>query len=220
MSFEGIIAIINRHSGIYNQVINSWTRWEGEGGRSAAGINCVVGKRCHLQLRSEQELEAFSILLFSLRAEAPPPWPHGRAIAPKAALTANNNEELKKPPSSCSQLCATPPVCVIPHCADRRMDVAMGTPPAPGCDDAAGTDGPSSTWRALSAPSHLCSGLGASHPQPLKLNQDTRVQIALLALRGEISLSLQHRPNSFNILKRKIYPFPFHPLPNLVFLKS
>lgn len=32
MNFEGIIAIINRRSGIYNQVINSWTRREGEGG--------------------------------------------------------------------------------------------------------------------------------------------------------------------------------------------
>lgn len=219
MSFEGIIAIINRHSGIYNQVINSWTRWEGEGGRSAAGINCVVGKGCHLQLRSEQELEAFSILLFSIRAGAPPPWPHGTAIAPKAALTANNDEELRKPhppAHSCVPQCP----CAHPHYADRHTDVATGTPPAPGCDDAAGIDGPSSTGHALSAPSHPCLGLGVSHPQPLKPNQDTGVQTALLALRGEISLSLQRRPNSFSILKRKIYPFPFHPLPNLVFLKS
>lgn len=53
MNFEGIIAIINRRSGIYNQVINSWTRREGEGGcRGTAGINCSAGKGCHLRLRS------------------------------------------------------------------------------------------------------------------------------------------------------------------------
>ena len=45
-------------------------------------------------------------------------------------------------------------------------------------------------------------------------------ELPLLALRGEISLSPQHRLNFLGILKRKIYPFPFHPLPNLVFLKS
>lgn len=52
------------------------------------------------------------------------------------------------------------------------------------------------------------------------LNKTQGSELPLLALRGEISLSLQHGLNSLGILKRKIYPLPFPPLPNLVFLKS
>jgi len=71
MNFEGIIAIINRRLGIYNQVINSWPRREGEGGRGAAGINCIAGKGCHLQLDLGAGMRSLLPPLFFLRSRAP-----------------------------------------------------------------------------------------------------------------------------------------------------
>lgn len=133
MNFEGIIAIINRRSGIYNQVINSWTRREGEGGAEALlGLIAAQGKAVTSDSAREQEFEAFSLLLFCFTSRAPPApalllrsaagsAPH-RAIALKAAPSTNNNKELKRKTTTQHHLpthSRAPHACTVPTHARR-----------------------------------------------------------------------------------------------------